>query len=138
VLWVIYGVVQALVMLLERRLEALRGGRSFVTTRARRALAWFLTFHFIVFSCLLIRARDLHQVGALLASFGAASGVDPWAWVALAGALLTHFLPQRVVDRCADRVRALPTVVLGLCLGLLAGVLIWVMVGQTSFIYFQF
>jgi D-alanyl-lipoteichoic acid acyltransferase DltB (MBOAT superfamily) len=139
ILWVYYGLLQGGVMALERRFEAWRGGRPFATTAPRKALAWLLTFHFVAFSCLFIRAVDVEQLTSMLSTFGPAEPVERWAWIALAVGALTHFLPQRFVDACADRVRALPTAVLGLALGLLCGALIWVMVGDsTAFIYFQF
>ncbi|HKX46925.1 MAG TPA: MBOAT family O-acyltransferase, partial [Planctomycetota bacterium] len=100
VLWVIYGLLQGGSMILERFLERRRGGREFATTPARSLFAWALTFHFIVFSCLFIRAGSLGQIGELVGAFGATgvADVDPWALAALAGGALTHFWPRAVSE----------------------------------------
>jgi D-alanyl-lipoteichoic acid acyltransferase DltB (MBOAT superfamily) len=136
-LWLLYGVSQGLALVFERWRERAAGG-PFATTPARGALAWLAAFHFTALTCILIRAADLEAVGALLGSFGDAWSVDPWGWVALAGAVATHFLPDRLVDALRERVLALPTPALGAALGLLLGALFLVIHGETPFIYFQF
>jgi D-alanyl-lipoteichoic acid acyltransferase DltB (MBOAT superfamily) len=136
-LWLLYGVLQGLALVFERWRERAAGG-PFATTPARRALAWLAAFHFTTLTCILIRAADMDAVRALLGSAGDSWAVDPWGWAALAGAVVTHFLPDRLVEVLRARVLALPTLALGAALGLLLGALFLVIHGETPFIYFQF
>jgi hypothetical protein len=74
----------------------------------------------------------------VLGSFGASNELAVWGWVALAGAAITHFMPDRWVDAFRSRIVALPTAVIGLLLGLLCGCLFLIIEGHTAFIYFEF
>ena len=137
-LWVYYGLLQGCAMILERALQRWRGGGEFTTSRLRSLVAWLFAFHFTVFSCFFIRAQDVGQLRTVFLSAGDVTGVHRYAWWAFAGAAITHFLPQAWVRRFYDRVCALPTIVLGLLFGILAGLIAIVVVGETPFIYFQF
>ncbi|TAJ19415.1 MAG: MBOAT family protein [Planctomycetota bacterium] len=137
-LWLIYGVSQGAALILERWLERMRGGKPYATTAPRKILSWFLAFHFTTVTCALIRAPDMASLRALFGKFGDENIAAVWGWVALAGAAIAHFLPDRWVEACRARVVALPTPALGFLLGLLCGCLFLIIEGQTSFIYFQF
>jgi D-alanyl-lipoteichoic acid acyltransferase DltB (MBOAT superfamily) len=139
-LWACYGLLQGAMMVLERFLERLRGGRPFPTTPLKRAIAWCLTFHFIVVSCLFIRARSTDELVAMVGSYGP-QGVDAighWAWWALAGAALTHFAPTGLVEAVHRAFLRAPTLVVGVVTGLAAGAVAVLVVGDTPYIYFQF
>ena len=138
ILWVYYGLLQAVVMILERWLERARGGRPFATTPARRFLAWVLTFHFIVLSCLFIRARSMENLTDMLSDFGALGNLSTWGLLALAASFLTHFQPRALYAAFERRVKELPTPVAGALIGVVAGCVAILVVGDTPFIYFQF
>ena len=138
ILWIYYGLMQGGVMALERMFERRRGGELFATTTPKKLLSWFLTFHFIVFSCLFIRAETWPELTAMLEVFGDEGVVLPRVWWALIGGAVIHFLPMPWMEQVKQRVVALPTIALGLLLGILSGILMIVMVGETPFIYFQF
>jgi len=137
-LWLIYGLSQGAALVAERWFERLRGGRPYATTLGRKVLCWTLAFHFTTVTCSLIRAPDMEALRRLFSDFGASSEMAVWGWIALAGAAITHYMPDRWIEACRLRVVALPTAVIGLLLGLLAGTLFVVIEGQTPFIYFQF
>ncbi len=139
-LWAMYGILQGLVMLLERALERARGGRPFATDRVRSLIAWFLTFHFIVLSCLFIRSDSLPKLWAMLTDFGT-SGVETvstYAWLALIGGAATHFWPPAITQAAHRAFLRAPTVVVGVLVGVAAGCVAVLVVGDTPYIYFQF
>ncbi len=136
-LWLLYGILQALALIFERWREHVTG-EPFATTPLRRAMAWLVAFHFTTLAYVLVRAGDLGNAGDVLTRFGSSWELGRWGWVALAGAVLTHFLPERCVDAVRARVLGLPTPAVGVLLGLLLGTLFLVIQGQTPFIYFQF
>jgi alginate O-acetyltransferase complex protein AlgI len=137
-LWLLYGVLQGAALVFERWLTRRRERRTGVKDPPRSLLAWFLTFHFIVLTTILIRAVSFDQIEGLLTRFGSSLDVSWEGLVALAVAIVTHFWPDRWFVALRERIVALPTPVLGAALGLLAGALFMVMQGQTGFIYFQF
>jgi D-alanyl-lipoteichoic acid acyltransferase DltB (MBOAT superfamily) len=137
-LWVIYGLLNAGVMILERALDRLRGGRPFATTPLKRGVAWFLTFHFVVLSCIFIRAPDLSRVADMLADFGPQDELHPYGLWALAIGALAHFQPLELYRRFERSLVSLPTPVCGLLLGVVSGCVAILVVGETPFIYFQF
>lgn len=139
-LWALYGLLQGSVMVLERALERARGGGAFARSLPSNAIAWALTFHFTVFSLLFIRARDLNHFADMLTSFGeqGLASVHGYAWLALAGGVLTHFLAPSLTAAVQRRFLALPTVIVGLVVGLAAGCVAVLVVGDTPYIYFQF
>jgi alginate O-acetyltransferase complex protein AlgI len=140
ILWVLYGSLQGGMMILERWLERRRGGGLFATTPLKSLLSWFLTFNFITFTCLFIRAFSLEQIGDMLGTFGenGLDSIDLWAWVALAGGALTHFWPPAITEAGRRAVHAVPTWVAGILMGLAAGAVAVLVVGETPYIYFQF
>ncbi len=139
-LWVLYGLLQGTTMIFERVFERLRGGKEFATNLPRSLLSWFLTFHFIVFSCLFIRARSWDQLVAMVtpsAGFGV-EAIKVWAWWALAFGALSHFWPPAITEWFHRRFLRCPELLVGLLTGLVAGAVAWLVVGQTPYIYFQF
>jgi alginate O-acetyltransferase complex protein AlgI len=139
-LWVIYGTLQGTVMILERALERLRGGKPFATTVPRSLLSWALTFHFIVFSCLFIRAESLAKIGAMLSDVGATgvTQVSSFAWYALAFGALSHFWPPAITEAFHRLFLRMPTPLAGVVTGIAAGCVAVLVVGETPYIYFQF
>ncbi len=137
-LWVYYGLCQGGAMAVERWLERRRGGEPYPTTPRRRFIAWFLTFHFIVFTCIFIRSETHAKMVQILTDFGDTMIWSQWGMLALAASLLTHGPSKSVHKRFGAAVRALPTPVLGLLLGIIAGAVAIVTVGETPFIYFAF
>lgn len=138
VLWVLYGVCQGTAMILERWWERMRGGALFATTGPKKLLSWFLTFHFIVLTCLFIRGTSMAQIGDVLWTYGERTDMGEWAWWALGLGAAIHFIPMPRAAAFKRRCEALPTPVLALLLGALSGALIAVMTNQANFIYFQF
>jgi hypothetical protein len=140
VLWLTYGALQGIAMVIERTAERWRGGRAFATTPVKKAIAWALTFHFIVFTCIFIRAGTVETATLMLTGFGAQGleTVAHYGYIALAGAALTHFLPAGWFDRGFTAVTRSPTWSVGVFVGLIVGAVLIVTVGETPFIYFQF
>jgi D-alanyl-lipoteichoic acid acyltransferase DltB (MBOAT superfamily) len=143
ILWAIYGFVQGATMVLERFCERLRGGRQFATTPVKSALSWALTFHFIVISCIFIRARSVDANESLVGIVsvfgdGGVTSISHWAWWALAGAALTHFAPLGLTATVHRLFQRSPTLVVGIVTGLAAGAVAVLVVGETPYIYFQF
>jgi alginate O-acetyltransferase complex protein AlgI len=136
-LWLVYGIAQGVALIFERWRERVAGG-PFARTPLRKFVAWLFAFHFTAATIVLIRAKDMANAGDVFSNFGSSWELDTWGYVALAGAALTHFLPDRIVGAVQGRLLALPTVVLGVLMGLLIGTLFMVIQGQTPFIYFQF
>jgi len=137
-LWVIYGLLNGAVMSLERLFERLRGGSPFATTGVKRAVSWFLTYNFIVFTCVFIRSTDLRNAGAMFTDFGPESGFHRFGLIALLAGAAIHFQPLELYRRFERGLVALPTPVCGLLLGLVSGCVAILVVGETPFIYFQF
>lgn len=137
-LWLIYGLMQGIMMTIERLLERARGGRKFATTGPKKALSWVMTFSFVALTLLCVRATSFEQAIDLLTKFGPSSDLSHWAYVALAASFLTHFQPQSWVDAFKARLVSLPTIVLGILMGAVAGALVAVKSSTTAFIYFQF
>jgi alginate O-acetyltransferase complex protein AlgI len=138
VLWLIYGLAQGIGMSLERWFERLRGGRLFATTPLRRFGSWVFTFSFVSATLICVRGTSFESVYAVATQFGTETGLSHWAWVALAVSCLSHFQPQRTADAFQGFCVRLPTLVLGALMGLVVGVLVFVMSESTAFIYFQF
>jgi uncharacterized membrane protein SpoIIM required for sporulation len=125
-------------MILERWMERRRGGGEFATTTGRSLLSWFLTFHFVVFSCLFIRAKSMDNLTDMVGVSGGESQLAPWGLVALIGGALTHFMPPAIGAWFHRRFVGLPTPVCGLLLGVVVGIVAVLVVGATPYIYFQF
>ncbi len=140
VLWLIYGFVQGVAMIVERTLERLRGGKAFATTLPRKAVSWLLTFHFTVATCVFIRAESPEEFLLMFQHFGTDGWreIAPHGYVALLAATLTHFVPERLADRFQTAITSLPTWLVGVFAGLGIGAVLLATVGNTPFIYFQF
>ncbi len=140
ILWVVYGLLQGAVMIFERTRERFFGGRPFVRGPLTSFVAWFLTFHFIVFSCLFIRSKNVADLQGMISVFGP-EGVDVIgraAWLALAFGALSHFWPQAITEAFHRAMLRLPTPVAGVVTGVAAGLVAVLVVGDTPYIYFQF
>jgi len=137
-LWVIFGLMHGSVMVFERALEDRRGGRPFVTTPLRSALAWTATFAFLCTSFFCVRGQSLDQLGAVFTSSGATTNLPTAAWAALAAAVATHFQPAGWADRFRERLCALPTTLVGVLFGAVCALLVLALTDQAPFIYFQF
>ncbi len=140
ILWVLYGLLQGLVMIGERFFERLRGGQEYATTTGRSLISWAATFHFVVFSCLFIRARSWEELTGMLTSFGdtGMGEIGLWGFAALAGGALTHFWPKAITEAVHQALLKVPTPVAGLVTGIAAGAVAVLVVGDTPYIYFQF
>lgn len=137
-LWVCYGLLNGITMSLERWFERMRGGGAFATTRFKTFLSWAMTFHFIAFSTIFIRATSMENAWDMVAGLGEIAEIPrPFLW-ALVGGVLTHFLPRRFTDGIGLGLQRLPTVVCGLVLGIVVGLVAMLVVGETPYIYFQF
>lgn len=136
-LWVSYGLLQALAMLVERWVDPGGGGRS---SPLKRPLRWLLTFHFIVFSCLLIRAGDQGTLWAMVAEPGEhAIGRAPRAaWLALGAAFAAHFAPGPWKAWSQGFFSRAPLVALGFLTAWVLGLLAFLRTSTTDYIYFQF
>ena len=138
-LWVVYGLMQGIVMCGERLFERVfRGGKEFATTPLRSAVSWLATFHFIVLSCILIRAQDWETVTGVLGVYGDVGEVSTWAYWALLAAFATHFVPKRTHDRIQAGICRLPIPVGAVLFGIVSGLVAFLVVGETPYIYFQF
>jgi D-alanyl-lipoteichoic acid acyltransferase DltB (MBOAT superfamily) len=138
VLWVIYGLLNGTVMILERWLERLRGGREFTTSPARSVVAWALTYNFIVLTLVFVRAPNLDRATDMFRVFGPSSDLHHYGLLALAIGVAVHFQPLGLLQRLEGFLVRLPTAVCGLLLGVVAGCVAILVVGETPFIYFQF
>jgi D-alanyl-lipoteichoic acid acyltransferase DltB (MBOAT superfamily) len=138
ILWVIYGAMNGAMMCVERWLDFARGGRRFTTTRTKSAIAWFLTFNYIVLTVVFVRAPTLGVVADMFTQFGTGGGFHVFGYAALALGAAVHFLPKPVYPRFERALVSLPTPVCGVLLGLAAGLVAILVVGETPFIYFQF
>ncbi len=137
VIWVLYGLLQGGAMVLERRLEAYRGG-PFGTTKIRRAISWLVAWHFVAFTLAFVRADSLDQLVGVFVRFGDTFAVSPWALTALAFAAATHYLPQSIETPIVRGLKALPTPVAALLFGTACGSVAFALARDTPFIYFQF
>ncbi|GJM21968.1 MAG: alginate O-acetyltransferase [Planctomycetota bacterium] len=138
VLWLLYGLFQGIAMALERWFERLRGGKQFATTPFKKALSFVFTLSFVSFTLLAVRGESFESVAAVLTEFGEGNELPIWAWLAIAASILTHYQPAKFYAGFTKRLLALPTVVQGVLMGLVIGVLIFVMSSSNAFIYFQF
>lgn len=137
-LWLLYGTMQGVVVCAERAMERRRRAARRRISRPVKALAWCLTFSFVVLSCLFIRADSLDHIATLFTDFGPSTEIAIWGYVALAVSFFTHFQPDRLEAWLKRGVLALPTPALGMLLGLVIGIMMAVMSHSTAFIYFQF
>jgi alginate O-acetyltransferase complex protein AlgI len=140
ILWVLYGLMQGGVMIVERIFERARGGKEFATNLPRSLMSWALTFHFIVFSCLFIRARSWDELVGMVSVTGdtGPGAINVWAYWALGFGALTHFWPPSITEWFHRRFLSCPELLVGLLTGLVAGLVALLVVGQTPYIYFQF
>ncbi len=140
ILWVLYGCLQGVVMIGERFFERLRGGKEFATSTATNLISWAATFHFIVFSCLFIRAKSWDELVGMLSSFGeqGTAAIALVGYAALIGGALTHFWPKAITEAAHQALLRMPTPLAGFVTGVAAGLVAVLVVGETPYIYFQF
>jgi hypothetical protein len=76
----------------------------------------------------------------MLTDFGS-SGIETlptYAWLALLGGAATHFWPPAITAAAHRAFLRAPTVVIGVLVGIAAGCVAVLVVGETPYIYFQF
>ena len=138
-LWILYGTVQGLVMVAERWAFLRRGKRSFVGGPVSAAVAWLLTFHFVVLvSGLCVRPEDTAHMLRVAGRYGDQAGFGAWGLAALGAGALLHFLPLAWIRGTRDLFDRLPLPVSGMAAGAALGGVAILVVGETPFIYFQF
>jgi D-alanyl-lipoteichoic acid acyltransferase DltB (MBOAT superfamily) len=140
ILWVGYGVFHSIVMIGERLMDRVFKGEPWAKTPARKLLLWFWTFSFVTFTTIFARARSLDQMIDVLVSYGeqGLDKIDPWALAAFAFAAASHFWPWKITKACRKAVLAMPTWAAGILMGVTAGVVAVLVVGDTPYIYFAF
>jgi alginate O-acetyltransferase complex protein AlgI len=112
-------------------------------TRARRVLATFCTFHFVLIAWVFFRADSFRSARAVFGEIATLTNyhpnLDPRVLGVLALGLGLHFLPARLESRVRERFAALPGVAQGLAL--FAVVLLVRRMASAEavpFVYFQF
>ena len=137
-IWVVYGVCNGGLMVLERWLERRRGGGEWTTTPLKSLLAWLMSYHLITVLLLCVRGKSWDEIFGVVSVFGDSNAIDSGAWWALGFAAVVHFMPQAPVDAAHAGLKRLPTFLGGILLGALIGYL-WYRTSETPpFIYFQF
>ena len=138
VLWLLYGVLQGAVMIVEQNVT-LKRRRNHKTPTWLAGLQWLATFVFIALvSGFCIRARTWDQALSLVSVFGEGGSLSHWAWISLAVGMTIHFLPKRFVEGTRRLMLALPIPLAGILLGALTAWVAYLTIGATPFIYFQF
>lgn len=136
--WVLYGMFNGVAMCIERLLTRMRGGKDFATTRFKSVIAWFLTFHLVTFSIICVRAQNWDEFNGVVWDYGDGNLYTWEAMGTLAAAFLLHLIPYRYYKRAQERICALPTVVGAVLFGATVGLVAYKVVGETTYIYFQF
>ena len=138
-LWVIYGILHGVALVVERWFERRRGGEPFVKGPLTNLVAWVWTFHFLVVTMIVVRGTSLGNVAEMLSVTGAGTTLtSTWGLVALAVAFASHFSPGDYHGWLHRRALAVSTPALGAAVGLVLGFVALVVVGETPYIYFQF
>jgi len=143
IIWgALHGFALAGLRAMQRRREAL-GREPLLRGHAGRALATFLTFHYVCFAWVFFRAPDLGSAWAVLAQLGSgtwgAANLTPHILAVMAVGAVTHLWPRRSFDRFVEGFarlhwawQALALVAVGMAIRKLA------VVDVVPFIYFQF
>jgi D-alanyl-lipoteichoic acid acyltransferase DltB (MBOAT superfamily) len=133
-----WGALHGGVQVIERLGRAAFGDRKVVPT----VIGVLVTFHIVCLGWILFRAESLELAMAMLQGLGRVGPVTmltPLLLTLIVGGLAMHWLPPRAIEGVAERLKAAPSVTLGLLIG--AAILLVEAVrpeGVAPFIYFQF
>ena len=141
-LWIVFGLLHAAAVCLERGLERWRGGSGGgsggVTGRGRDLLNWLVAVHFIFLTVLMARAQSWGELWAVFTEFGTGDLYTREVLGTLGAAMALHLVPSRHYARLRERICALPSAVGGVLFGLALAWVAFELIGDTPFIYFQF
>jgi alginate O-acetyltransferase complex protein AlgI len=133
-----WGALHGGVQVIERLGRAAFGDRKVVPT----VVGVLVTFHIVCLGWILFRAESFElamQMLQGLGRIGPVTALTPLLLTLILGGLAMHWLPPRAVEGMAERLKAAPSLTLGLLIG--AAILLVEAVrpeGVAPFIYFQF
>jgi D-alanyl-lipoteichoic acid acyltransferase DltB (MBOAT superfamily) len=133
-----WGALHGGVQVIERLGRAAFGDRRVVPT----VVGVLVTFHIVCLGWILFRAESFDLAMQMLAGLGRIGPVvalTPLLLTLIVGGLAMHWLPPRAIEGLAERLKAAPSLTLGLLVG--AAILMVEAVrpeGVAPFIYFQF
>jgi len=133
-----WGALHGGVQVIERLGRAAFGDRKVLPT----VIAVLVTFHIVCLGWILFRAESFDLAIQMLQGLGRVAPVTaltPLLLTLVLGGLAMHWLPPRAIEGMAERLKAAPSVTLGLLIG--AAFLLIEAVrpeGVAPFIYFQF
>jgi len=133
-----WGALHGGVQVIERLGRAAFGDRRVVPT----VVGVLVTFHIVCLGWILFRAESFDLAMQMLAGLGRIGPVvalTPLLLTLIVGGLAMHWLPPRAIEGVAERLKAAPSLTLGLLVG--AAILMVEAVrpeGVAPFIYFQF
>ena len=120
-----------------------RRGERYALSGVRRAIATFVTFHFVCFAWIFFRADSFTGASRMLSQLGTFTtfhpNLPPMLVAVLAVGLASHFVPERWYARARDGFVRLPAPTQGLALFAAALVLRqFESADAVPFVYFQF
>jgi D-alanyl-lipoteichoic acid acyltransferase DltB (MBOAT superfamily) len=133
-----WGALHGGVQVIERLGRAAFGDRKVMPT----VVGVLLTFHIVCLGWILFRAESFDLAMQMLQGLGRIGPVvmlTPLLLTLIGGGLAMHWLPPRAIEGAAERLKAAPSLTLGLLIG--AAILLVEAVrpeGVAPFIYFQF
>ena len=140
--FVIWGALHGLGLAFTRAFQRLRPEAKPLGGGAR-LLAMIVTFHFVCLAWIFFRAKSFDHawqlLGGLFAFSGGAANITPLIWTMLGLALVTHLMPDRLVDGAREILAEMPAPIQAAVLVLAVLLVRWA--GTTEvvpFIYFQF
>ncbi len=136
--FVAWGALHGSVQVVERLGRAILGeGRG-----PPAWLGWLITFHIVCLGWILFRAETFDLAMQMLEGLGRIGPVvmlTPFLLTLILGGIAMHWLPPRAVEGMAERLKAAPSLTMGILIGL--AILLVEAVrpeGVAPFIYFQF
>ena len=136
--FVAWGALHGGAQVIERLGRAVLGDRKVIPT----VIGVLVTFHVVCLGWILFRAETFDLAVAMLEGLGRMQPVEvltPLLTALIVGGLAMHWLPPRAVEGLAMRLRAAPSITLGVLVGI--AILLVEAVrpeGVAPFIYFQF
>ena len=133
-----WGALHGGVQVIERLFRAALGDRKVIPT----VIGVLVTFHIVCLGWILFRAESFDLAMQMLQGLGRIGPVvalTPLLLTLIVGGLAMHWLPPRAIEGVAERLKAAPSLTLGLLIG--AAILLVEAVrpeGVAPFIYFQF
>ena len=133
-----WGALHGGVQVIERLGRAVFGDRKVIPT----VIGVLITFHIVCLGWILFRAETFDLAMAMLQGLGRigpVTALTPLLLTLIVGGLAMHWLPPRAIEGVAERLKAAPSITLGLLIG--AAFLLIEAVrpdGVAPFIYFQF